>query len=340
MIFTRYTILIFFILFYVSYTEYLLFKNLLCGDIEINLGPSNRYKSISFYHWNINGLLARNCENFHLVEAFVVLNNIDIFCISETFLDSSVDNIYEWLNINGSTLVQTGHPSNTKCSVVPIYYKGYLPVIRRDNISSLSESIVLKIRLANNVSLSVYTDHLVKACSNINEEKPLGSIITEDFNARSENWWSQNMSNIHGSIIDALTSTSGYHQLINSTTHLTNTRSSCIYLSFFSNPSLITEFGIEGSLYTDSCHHSIVLGKMNLSDPLLPPYIREDWDYNKAEKKYPEKYKNLQLDKIVHKLNKWKNELLSNTLINIFRNYIPKKKVEFKYGEACGYIKT
>ena len=81
------------------------------------------------------------------------------------------------------------------------------------------------------------------------------------------------MSNIHGSIIDALTSTSGYHQLINSPTHLTNTRSYCIYLSFFSNPSLITEFGIDGSLYTDSCHHSIVLGKMNLSDPLLPPYI-------------------------------------------------------------------
>ena len=79
---------------------------------------------------------------------------------------------------------------------------------------------------------------------------------------------------------------------------------------------------------------------MNLSDPLLPPYIREDWDYNKAEKKYPEKYKNLQLDKIVHKLNKWKNELLSNTLINIFRNYIPEKKVEFKYDEARGYTKT
>ena len=82
-------------MFYVSYTEYLLSKNLLCGDIEINLGPSNRYKSISFYQWNINGLLARNCENFHLVEAFFVSNNIDIFCISETFLDSSVDNIYE-----------------------------------------------------------------------------------------------------------------------------------------------------------------------------------------------------------------------------------------------------
>ena len=27
-------------------------------------------------------------------------------------------------------------------------------------------------------------------------------------------------------------------------------------------------------------------------------------------------------------------ELLSNTLINTFRNYIPNKKIKFKYGEA------
>ena len=114
MIFTRYTTLIFFILPLVTYTEYLRFINfLLCGDIETNSGPFNRCKFISFYHWNLNGLLARNREKFHLVEAFVVSNNIDIFCISETFLDSSVDNIYDGLNINGYTLVWSDHPSNS-----------------------------------------------------------------------------------------------------------------------------------------------------------------------------------------------------------------------------------
>ena len=35
-------------------------------------------------------------------------------------------------------------------------------------------------------------------------------------------------------------------------------------------------------------------GKMNLNVPLPPPYTREVWDYNKADrKKYPEKYKGL-----------------------------------------------
>ena len=75
---------------------------------------------------------------------------------------------------------------------------------------------------------------------------------------------------------------------------MTNTSSSCIDLIFTSNPSLFTEFDIEKFLYTDSFHHSIVFGKMNLNAPLPPRYTREVLDYNKADKKkYPEKYKGL-----------------------------------------------
>ena len=107
--------------------------------------------------------------------------------------------------------------------------------------------------------------------SNIKDENPLASIITGDFNARSENWWSQDIANHQGSTIDILTSTFGYSKLINLPTHMTNTSSSCIDLIFTSNPNLITEFGIEKSLYADSCHHSIVFGKMNLNVPLPPP---------------------------------------------------------------------
>ena len=145
LIFLKYAILIFFILSFVTYTKYLRFKNFfLCGYIETNPETFNRCKSISFYHWNLNGLLACNREKFHLVEAFVVSNNIDIFCISQTFLDSSVD------NINGYTMVRIYHPSNIKHGGIAIYYKDHLPVIRRNDNSSLNENIVPKIRLANN----------------------------------------------------------------------------------------------------------------------------------------------------------------------------------------------
>ena len=160
-----YAILIFFILSFLTYAKYLRLKNLLfCDDIETI--PFNQCKSISFYHWNLNGLLARNCEKFHLVEAFVVSNNVDIFCISETFLDLSVDNIYDGLNINDYNTVRIDHSSNTNHGGAAIYYEDHLPVIRR-NISSLNESIVLEMCLAKNVSLPVDADHLVKARVNL-----------------------------------------------------------------------------------------------------------------------------------------------------------------------------
>ena len=204
MIFTRYTTLIFFILFFVTYIEYLSFKNfLLCGDIKTNPGSFNRCKSISFYHWNLTGMLACNYKKFYLVEAFVISKNFDIFCISETFLDSSVDNIYDGLNINGYTLVRSYYPSNTKRGSVAIYFKDHLPVIRMNDISSMNESIILEIRLTNykcfstglSRSLSRSEDQFDELClnfnvlmSNINDEKLLAFIITGDFNARSKNW--------------------------------------------------------------------------------------------------------------------------------------------------------
>ena len=95
--------------------------------------------------------------------------------------------------------------------------------------------------------------------SNINDERHLPSIITGDFNATSKNWLSQDITNSQGSIIDTLTSTSGYHQLVNLPTDMTYASSPCIDLTFNSNLSLITEFGIEKFLYTDSCHHCIIL---------------------------------------------------------------------------------
>ena len=56
-----------------------------------------------------------------LVEAFVVSNNIDIFCILEMFLDSSVVDICDKINVIDSTLVRIDDPY-TKCIGVAIYY--------------------------------------------------------------------------------------------------------------------------------------------------------------------------------------------------------------------------
>ena len=51
-----------------------------------------------------------------------------IFCLSETFLNSSLESNDKDLMIEGYNLIQSGHPSNTKRGGVYIYYKEFLAV--------------------------------------------------------------------------------------------------------------------------------------------------------------------------------------------------------------------
>ena len=59
-----------------------------CGDIEVNPGP--KYSSLTFCHWNLNGLAARNNIKISLLQAYAAQDNCDIICLSEAFLYSSI----------------------------------------------------------------------------------------------------------------------------------------------------------------------------------------------------------------------------------------------------------
>ena len=69
----------------------------------------------------------------------------------------------------------------------------------------------------------------------------------------------------------------------------------------------------------------IILFKINICVPLPPSYVREVWEYEKANTENIKKadwnkaFENLSVDEKVDFLNK--------TLLNIFRNYIPNKKM-------------
>ena len=59
------------------------------------------------------------------------------------------------------------------------------------------------------------------------------TIILGDFNARSSEWWSEDIATLHGTQIDSLTKTCGFKQLISDRTHILPQSSSCIELIFF-----------------------------------------------------------------------------------------------------------
>ena len=113
------------------------------GDVELNPGPK-KSSSLTFFHWNVNGIAAHGFVKISLIQSHALSYNIDMF-LSETFLDSSIKTNSPKLNIPGYNLLPSDHPSDIKRGGVCIFYKDYLPVIRRDDLCALTECIVVEV---------------------------------------------------------------------------------------------------------------------------------------------------------------------------------------------------
>ena len=122
----------------------------------------------------------------------------------------------------------------------------------------------------------------------------------------------------------------GYSQLINEPTNFEPSKlPSCIDLLFTSQPNLISESGVHPSLCR-TCHHQIIYTKINFKVHLPPPFKREIWHYNRAESElirrsikafdWEQAFLNLSINDQV--------ELFNNTLLNIFRNFIPHETIK------------
>ena len=118
-----------------------------CGDIEKNPGPN--YSSLRFCHWNLNGLRAHNSVKISLLQAYLIQHSYDIVCISETFLNYSIQNDDESLKIDGYKLIRSDHPNDSKRGGVCTYYKEHIPLIKRDDLCTLDNCLVTEIRSQN-----------------------------------------------------------------------------------------------------------------------------------------------------------------------------------------------
>lgn len=130
---------------------------------------------INFFHWSLNGLAAHDFVKMPLLKAFITAQNSDFICLSETFLDSSIDISDTRLNLNGYSLLGADHPSNIKSCVVCMYYKDHLPLIRRTDLSNCHKCLLTEITVSKEMrfltslywSLSQNDDELETLCSNL-----------------------------------------------------------------------------------------------------------------------------------------------------------------------------
>ena len=206
------------------------------GDIEISPGPT--YSSrLNLRHWNFNGITAHNFVSIPLIEAFIKVNNIDIICLSETFLDSTIllnDGI---VYINGYLMIRADHSSNTNRGGTCMLYKQYLPLFRKINICKLNECIVIKICVTNERCLLTYLgrsqyqdqeqfkscrENLIGVLSGINNQQRTCSIPVGGFNANYQTGVKMiKITKLGNKDIDTFTTSLGYTQTIGQPTHIT-----------------------------------------------------------------------------------------------------------------------
>ena len=95
--------------------------------------------------------------------------------------------------------------------------------------------------------------------------------VLGDFYAKSNNWCKNDITSHEGSMIHAVTSNYGLHQLIQEPTHILNLSTSCIDLICTSQSNLVMESRVNSSFHPN-CHHQVIFAKFDLSILYPPPY--------------------------------------------------------------------
>ena len=103
-----------------------------------------------------------------------------------------------------------------------------------------------------------------------------------DFNAKSKDWCSTDITSCKGSKLDLLTSQFGLSQIIKEPTHILDNSRSCIDLVFTFQPNMVIDSGVHGSLHSN-CHHQVIYLKFDLKIFYPPPNEKKVWHFKHAK---------------------------------------------------------
>ena len=165
-------------------------------------GPVKNVKNLSFCHWNLNGINAKDGIKIPLIEAYNLVMHFDLLALSETFLDTSVEEEKLFIRAFSREIWRSDHPSYTKQGGVCLHFIEDLPIKRRTDLEIMDETTVVEISIKRKKIIFIVTyrspfqkaedfhlflDRLQLTLNYINDIKPI--VLTGDFNCRSSNWW-------------------------------------------------------------------------------------------------------------------------------------------------------
>ena len=277
-----------------------------------------------------------------------LVHNFEIICLSETYINSETSLNDRNLEIPGYYMLRGDHPSNNKKGSVCIFYRTILP-LRVLNISYFSEititvrCIAFEITISNKVyrfihpyrspSLTRGEFKTFKSNLKLNLDasscgNPFLTVMIGDFNAKSKDWSSNDITNFEGTEVDFFTSQFGLLQVIKEPIHILENSRSCIDLIFTSQPNMVIDSCVHASLHSNG-HHQIIYAKFDLKIFYLPPYERMVWHF---------KHPNHDHIKRANDIFDWKSALnyldannqvsvFNSTIMNIVTNFIPYETI-------------
>ena len=157
---------------------------------------------------------------------------------------------------------------------------------------------------------------------------PFLPVMIGDFNAKSKDWCSIDITIFEGSEHDFLTFQLGLLQIIKEPTHILYNSRSCIDLIFTSQPNMVIDSGAHASLHSN-CHHQIIYAKFDLKIFYPPPYERTVWHFKHASSNHIKRA----ID-----IFDWESALsyidannqvsvFNSTILNFVSNFIPNETI-------------
>ena len=265
-------------------------------DIEVKPGPGGWRSSLSVCHWNLNSILVEDFSKLSQMSAVLNIHQFDIFCLTETFLDSSISSEDPRLAIEGYKLFRCDHPSNLRSGGVCLYFKDHLPTALRPDLTALDECLVCEIQNGSkrfflsvlylspsqsSKQFSLFRQRWEGTIININDCSPTIAMNIGHFNARNSEWWIGDSTNLQGTELAELVAQNSLNQIIDGPTHILPNSASCIDLIFTTETNFVTDPRVLPSLFL-RCYHQLIFAKVSFTTSFPPAYEGRIWDFSRA----------------------------------------------------------
>ena len=102
-----------------------------------------------------------------------------------------------------------------------------------------------------------------------------------NFNAKSKDWCSIDITSFEGSELDFVTSQFGLSQIIKKPTNILENSRCYIDFIFTSESNMVIDSGVHASLHSN-CHHQTICAKFDLKIIYPPRYERTVWHFKHA----------------------------------------------------------